>query len=169
MALGQDQESGSPVPGDLYEYHIGPGDVVSISVFGEADLSPQVRVDEGGTIQYPFLGQLSVAGLSTLELKDLLMAGLKPDYLVDPKIAVSVATYRPFYVNGEVNDPGGYPYEPGMTVQMALALAGGLTDRASVRKVFLQREGQSEESRQRVDMDARVGPGDIITIEQSFF
>ena len=119
------------------EYRLGPGDTVAISVFGEQDLSPQVRVNESGSIPFPFLGELQVVGLTTGQLRDLLMQGLKGDYLIDPTIAVSVAVYRPFYVNGEVEEPGHFSYEPGMTVRKALSLAGGTTDRASLKKIYL--------------------------------
>lgn len=151
------------------EYRLGPGDTVAIAVFGEDDLSPNLRVDETGRIPYPFLGELTVVGLTTNELRDLLMKGLRGDYLIDPKIAVSVAAYRPFYVNGQVREPGDFSYEPGMTVRKALSLAGGTTDRASLKKIYVVRDGTTEEERIKATLDTAVGPGDIVTIEDSFF
>ena len=82
---------------------------------------------------------------------------------------MSVAVYRPFYVNGEVEEPGHFSYEPGMTVRKALSLAGGTTDRASLKKIYLVREGDTEAQRVRADVDSPVGPGDIVTVEESFF
>ncbi len=151
------------------EHRIGAGDVVAIEVFGEQDLSPQVKVDDQGNISYPFLGQLKVAGLTTQQLQQTLYDGLKGDYLIDPKIVVSIATHRPFYVNGEVRNPGAFGYEPGMTVRKAISLAGGMTDRASSRKIFLVSESSADREPLRVDMDHPIGPGDTLTIQQSFF
>ena len=152
------------------EYRIGAGDVLAIKVFGESDLSPRVKVDEKGKIPYPFLGDLQVAGLTTDELASTILNGLKGPYLIDPRVSVSVAEYRPFYIAGQVRKPGGYVYEPGLTVRKAITLAGGLTDRASTRKIFLQREidGKTSEP-MTVGLDEAIKPGDIITIEESFF
>ena len=151
------------------EHLIGAGDIVAINVFGEEDLSPKLKVDDRGTISYPFLGELKVAGLSTDELQRTIHDGLKGDYLIDPKVAVNIDEHRPFYINGEVRSPGAFSYQPGMTVRKAMSLAGGMTDRASSRKIFLVRENGAESERIRVDLDHPVGPGDTITIEQSFF
>ena len=152
------------------EYRIGAGDTLAITVFGEEDLSPEIRVTERGTIPYPFLGELAVAGLTAGELEQKILTGLKGPYLVNPSVAVSVVQYRPFYINGQVNKPGGLAWEPGMTVRKAISLAGGLSERASERKIYLLREGaQSEDSRERVDLEQLVRPGDIITVEESFF
>lgn len=152
------------------EYQIGAGDTLAITVFGEEDLSPEVRVTERGTIPYPFLGEINVDGLTAAELEQRILEGLKGPYLVNPSVAVSVIQYRPFYINGQVNKPGGLAWEPGMTVRKAISLAGGLSERASERKIYLLREGaQSEDLRERVNLEHLVRPGDIITVEESFF
>jgi polysaccharide export outer membrane protein len=152
------------------DYRIAAGDSVLIKVFGEADLSPEVKVDESGAIDYPFLGELAVAGLTTQQLAERILQGLKGPYLVDPKVSVSIASYRPFYIHGQVRSPGGYPFEPGLTIRKAVALAGGLSDRASTRKIFrLPKGGLGEAARIRVGLDDAVMPGDTITVEESFF
>ncbi len=151
------------------DYQLAPGDMVQIAVYGEDDLSPRIRVDEGGRIAYPFLGNLSVAGLTTEQLKQKIHDGLKGDYLIDPKVSVSISEYRPFYVGGAVNAPGNFSFEPGMTVRKALSLAGGTTDRASLKKIFVVRDGASESDRSKVGLDDALGPGDILTVEESFF
>jgi polysaccharide export outer membrane protein len=152
------------------EYRIGAGDVLTIKVFGENDLSPRVKVDEKGKIPYPFLGDLQVAGLTTDELASTILNGLKGPYLIDPRVNVSIAEYRPFYIAGQVRKPGGYVYEPGLTVRKAITLAGGLTDRASTLKIFLQRDIGGEVSEPTaVSLDEAIKPGDIITVEESFF
>ncbi len=151
------------------EHRIGAGDLVAIEVFGETDLSPQIKVDDQGTISYPFLGEIRVAGLTTRELQQTIHDGLEGDYLIDPKVVVTIAEHRPFYVNGEVRNPGAFSYEPGMTVRKAISLAGGMTDRASSRKIFLVTESSPEDELLRVDLDHPIGPGDTLTIQQSFF
>jgi polysaccharide biosynthesis/export protein VpsN len=153
-------------------YRLATGDVISISVYGQKDLSLTTKVGASGKFAYPLLGDIKVASLTVSEVEDVITKGLKGPYLVDPKVSVTVESYRPFSVGGEVNKPGSYPYSPGLTVQEALTLAGGLAERASKRKIFLIREkdkGRENYKGKRVKMDTRVGPGDILTVEQSFF
>jgi len=149
-------------------YRIGAGDVVAIDVYGEDDLSPQVRIREDGVVQYPFLGALEVIGLTTDELARLIHDGLEGPYLVDPQVSVSIAEYRPFYISGQVQKPGSYPYEPGLTARKAITLAGGITDRASSRKIYITGEPANQDRRQ-VGLDDLLRPGDVLTIEESFF
>lgn len=150
-------------------YQLGPGDWIVIDVFGEDDLSMDVMLDDTGIINYPFLGSLNVQGMTVGDLEQTLVAGLKGPYLVDPDITVAVKQYRSIYVNGEVGRPGSFPYEPGMTVEKAIALAGGFTERAARNKIQLKRSGDPEGAIQIAKMADSVRPGDIITIAQSFF
>lgn len=151
-------------------YQLGSGDEISIQVFGEEDLSfDRIRLTDAGTLPYPFLGEVRAAGRTTRDLERLIADGLRGDYLVNPKVTVNVIEYRQFYVNGEVVAPGGYPFQPGLTVRKAIALAGGKTERASKSKMFVIREGDAASAPQRVTLDVRVHPGDILTIEESFF
>jgi polysaccharide export outer membrane protein len=152
------------------DYRLGSGDAIKITVFGESDLSLEARVDEGGRIPYPFLGQLEVAGKTPKELERSLADALAGDYLVDPRVSVAVVAYRPFFVNGQVRDPGSYAFQPGMTVRKAVSLAGGFTERASESRIVLIAEGQRDRERgRRVSLDEAIGPGDILTVEESFF
>ena len=155
----------SPPPG----YRLGPGDVVQIQVFGEPDLSPQLRVGEDGTIDYPFLGDIPAAGLTLSELEARIDSGLRGDYLITPRVATAIVRYRSFYILGQVRSPGGYPFQPGLTVERAVSLAGGFSERASKGKIYVVREGGRQQDRQKVPLDYRVQPGDVITVEQSFF
>lgn len=151
-------------------YKLGSGDVITIKVFGEPDLSfDQLRVTDAGTLPYPFLGELRVGGRTPQELTQLITRGLADGYLVNPRVTVNVTTYRQFYVNGEVKSPGGYPYQSGLTVRKAIALAGGKTERASENKISVIREGDVGGEPVRVTLDSQVYPGDILTIEESFF
>jgi protein involved in polysaccharide export with SLBB domain len=153
----------------LSDYRLGSGDRIQIQVFDEPDLSMEVRLSDAGTISYPFLGEVRVSGNTVSQLEAQIVGGLKGDYLVDPKVNVSVVEYRPFYINGEVEDPGGYPYQPGLTLRKAIALAGGFTERASKSKINVLSEGAIDGRQRQIGMDVMLNPGDIVTVEQSFF
>jgi len=150
-------------------YKLGPGDHILIDVFGEGDLSMDFRLNDTGTLNYPFLGQLTVAGLSVTELEQLITRGLKGPYLVNPDVSVSIKEYRPFYLHGEVEKPGGIPYQPGLTLEKAIALAGGFTERASKKKITMIRAGDTNSTAKAIKLNDPVYAGDVITVHQSFF
>ena len=109
------------------KYQLGAGDVIRISVYGEQDLSiDSVKIDDREAFDYPYLGEIDLSGKTLNEIKNIIYSGLKGDYLVDPKVSVSIVKYRNIYVNGMVNKPGGYEYQPGLTVQKAISLSGGV-------------------------------------------
>ena len=153
------------------DYILGQGDTISIQVFDEPDLTLSTSVGTSGSINYSYLGDIKVAGKSPVQLERHIAGLLKDGYLVNPSVNVAVLEYRPFYINGEVRTPGSYPYQPGLTLDKAIALAGGLTDRASTRKMFVTRgqDGGASEESSRVFLNSRIGPGDIITINEGFF
>lgn len=154
----------------LSRYKLGSGDVITIVVFGEDDLKREkIRLTDAGTISYPVLGELKVLGLTVGELEKIITDGLRGRYLVNPRVAVSVDQYREFFINGQVQRGGGYPYQPGLTVRKAVSIAGGFKERASREKIFVVREGDKTAKSVRVELDAPVQPGDIITVEESFF
>ncbi len=150
-------------------YALGAGDRVSITVFGEDDLSVEALLNDAGSFSYPFLGELNARGLTVSQLENEIIGGLKGPYLVDPKVSVTILEYRRFFVRGEVNKPGGFPYEPGMTLQKAVSLAEGFTDRASRSKFYIVSDNAEEEERRLAKLNTLIRPGDIITIEESFF
>ena len=150
-------------------YRLGPGDRIIIKVFGEEDLSMDVRLNDTGRLNYPFLGELVVQGLTVTELERLITRGLKGSYLRDPAVTVSIAEYRPFFLYGEVQKPGGIPYQPKLTVERAIALGGGFTERASRSKIEVVRAGDPKHKAVRVELSDPVFPGDVITVKQSFF
>ena len=153
------------------DYRLGSGDSIKITVFDELELSIEIRLSDAGTVSYPFLGELEVSGLTVGQLEARIVEGLKGDYLVDPKVNVSVAEYRRFYLNGEVAQPGGFPFIPRITLRKAVALAGGFTERASRSKIFVIRDNSviKGERGEKMDLNDVIKPGDIITVEQSFF
>ena len=151
-------------------YRLGPGDVIAIHVYGEQDLSFQrVLIGETGQISYPFLGVVDASNATLEEVEQRLIAGLKPDYLMDPKIVVSIVEYRPFYVSGEVKKPGSFPFQPGLTLLKAVSVAGGFTERASQSKIYVISQSDGSGTPRRVELDYLVRPGDTITVEESFF
>ena len=153
----------------LSDYPVGSGDLLSIQVFGEEDLSLELRLSDAGTVSYPFLGELKVLGLSTGELSELVRSRLADGYLINPSVNVTVLEYRQFYINGEVKEPGGYPYQPGLTLQKAVALAGGFSERASKSKMYVIHDGEESKPPAKLNLGTSVRPGDVITIEESFF
>jgi polysaccharide biosynthesis/export protein VpsN len=151
-------------------YRLGAGDVISIQVLGEDDLKRErIRLSDAATLSFPLLGELRLSGKTVGELERLIGDGLRGRYLINPQVNVTINEYRSFYINGQVEKPGGYAYIPGLTVIKALALAGGMKERASKDKIFIIREGDPAQKRERVGMNVPVEPGDIVTVEESFF
>jgi|SRR5690606_116884 len=148
-------------------YRLGAGDEVEIRVYGENDLTVRTRLGDSGSINYPFLGEVMAKGLTVGELEQLITKGLKGPYLVNPAVSVHIMEYRPFFVNGEVSSPGAIPYQPGITLRKAVAMAGGFTERANRSSAELLR-GNEIEAR-NIKLDEQIRPGDIITVKQSFF
>ena len=157
-------------PASLTGYKLGSGDVITIRVLGEDDLKREKeRVSDAGTISFPILGELRVKGLTVGDVDDLITRGLKGRYLVDPQVTVVLDEYRNFFVNGYVERPGGYPFVPGLTVRKAITLAGGFKERASRDKLNIIRDDDPTQTPKKVDLNAPVYPGDILTVEESFF
>lgn len=150
-------------------YRLGAGDVITIQVLGEDDLKRErVRLSDAATLSFPILGELRLSGKTVGELERLIGDGLRGRYLVNPQVNVTINEYRSFYINGLVDRPGGYPYTPGLTVIKAISLAGGFKERASKDKIFIVREADPQK-RERVGLNVPVEPGDIVTVEESFF
>ncbi|MCK4865524.1 MAG: polysaccharide export protein [Gammaproteobacteria bacterium] len=157
------------VAAEKQRYRIGPGDLLSINVFGEDDLSlKEIRVGTNGTISFPLLGEVSVRNMSAQTLESNLIRMLKDGYLKKPVVTVSVIEYRLFYINGEVKKPGGYNFVDGLTIQKAVALAGGFTERASKDKITIERETEPGKVK-KAGLNNAVNPGDVITVDESFF
>lgn len=156
-------------PGIPQTYRLGAGDEISIRVYGEAEMDVKTRLGDLGVINYPFLGELKVAGLSVGELEQLITRGLKGSYLIDPIVSVDIAQYRPFFVNGDVARPGAIPYQPGITLAKAIAMAGGFTERANRSGAEIISSAEPGQKARRVTMDEFIQPGDIVTVKPSFF
>jgi polysaccharide export outer membrane protein len=154
----------------ISNYRLGSGDVISIQVLGEDDLKRErIRLSDAATISYPILGEIKLFGKTVAELEALIREGLTGRYLVNPQVTVTIVEYRSFFINGQVEKPGGYPYIPGLTVRKAVSLAGGFKERASKEKIFVIRDDDRSQTSKLVSQDEPVRPGDIITVEESFF
>ena len=159
-----------PTDNLLSTYQLAAGDVITIRVFGEDDLSREkIRLSDAGTIPYPVLGEVKAKGRTIGEIEKFITAGLDGRYLINPRVSVTIEEYRPFYINGMVDKPGGYPFQPGLTVLKASSLAGGFKERASFSKITIIRENNPKAGPQKADLNTAISPGDTIFIEESFF
>jgi polysaccharide biosynthesis/export protein VpsN len=155
---------------ELSTYKLGSGDLISIRVLGEDDLKREkIRLSDAGTISFAILGEIKVRGMTVGALEDVITRGLKGRYLVDPKVSVTIDEYRNFFVNGMVDKPGGYPFVPGLTVRKAISIAGGFKERASREKLNVIRDDDPTQTPRKVDLNAPLSPGDVLTVEESFF
>ena len=152
-------------------YRLAAGDVISMRVFNEPDFTQEkVRLTDAGSLSVPIIGELPVLGRTVGEIEAMITERLKGRILVNPQVTVWIEQYRPFFINGMVERPGAYPYLPGLTVRKAASIAGGFKERASMNKIFVQREKDPVGGKPaRAALDAEIGPGDTITVEESFF
>jgi polysaccharide export outer membrane protein len=151
-------------------YRLGAGDKFRLIVYGETALSGQeFLVNSEGDASLPLVGPVRVAGLSTREAEQAIAARYASGFIVNPKVNIDITMFRPFYILGEVNKPGQYPYVPGMTVLNAVALAEGFTFRASQRKVFIRRSGSTAEEVVELGANTPVMPGDTVRVVERFF
>jgi len=150
-------------------YRLGAGDKMKITVYGEQDLSGEFLVTANGHVQFPLLGEIQAADLTAQELAKALTAALGAKYLRDPRVSIEIQSYRPFYIIGEVNKPGEYPYESGLSLHGAVALAGGYTYRAKESAVYIRRMGSETESSMPVTGQLKIYPGDVVRIPERFF
>ena len=151
-------------------YRLGAGDKVRLTVYNEDTLSGEYEVDGSGNLSIQLIGAIPVAGKSVPEVISRIQAVLKDGgYILNPSVAMEVLNYRPFYVIGEVKDPGKYAYVSDMSVLNAVALAGGYTYRARKDKVLIVRADDPDRKEKPAGPADEVRPGDIIRIPERFF
>ena len=150
-------------------YTLDSGDKLRIVVFGQDTLSNNYTVDAQGVVTLPLVGAVEARGLTTAQLGHAIAGRLKSGYVRDPSVAVEIETYRPFFVLGEVTYPGQYPYVPNMTVEKAIAIAGGFTPRATRDKVTITRKVQGAPSRLVLPLRYPLRPGDTIEVSERWF
>ena len=154
---------------DISGYRLGSGDRIRLIVFNEPTLSGEFTVDGSGALSLPLVGKIEAQGLTAAQLEKRIGGRLSPEYLKDPSVAVEVMTYRPFYIVGEVKNPGSYPYVNGMSVINAVALAGGFTYRARDSIFDINRTVKGEPQRLYGKQTTEVMPGDVITVRERYF
>jgi protein involved in polysaccharide export with SLBB domain len=150
-------------------YRLGTGDEIKVTVFGEADLSGPLVVDGQGAITMPLIGQVEVRGLTLAETGRRLEAKLKDGWLRDPKVTAEMTKGRPYYILGEVNRAGEYPFTSGLTVMNAIAAAGDFTYRADKKKIMITSAGTGEEREVKLSPTTPVQPGDRIRVLERYF
>ncbi len=169
LASGAAASAATPPAYGGTDYRLGANDKIKVTVFDESDLSGEFQIDATGFVRFPLIGQIKAGGLTAHDLEASIAAALAQGYLNDPKVAVEVSTYRPFYVVGEVLKPGEYPYANGMTAANAVALAGGYSPKAVKSVVYVRHQGDAEETRVAANDSIPVRPGDVVRIDSTTF
>lgn len=150
-------------------YQLDAGDRLRVQVFGQEGLTNSYIVDAAGNVSISLIGSVPARGLTTAELARAIGARLRNGYIRNPHVSVEVEAYRPFFILGEVNAPGQYPYVPNMTVEAAVAIAGGFAPRASKTDIILARSFNGQTMRGPVPPDYPMRPGDTITVKERWF
>jgi polysaccharide export outer membrane protein len=149
-------------------YHLGAGDKLRVTVFGEEDASGEYEIDATGAISARLIGRIQIKGMTLSEVEQALIDQYKSrGFFRNPRISIELINLRPFYILGEVEKRGSYPYVNGLTVAQAVAIAGGYTYRASRTRITIQRVGATKE--EAADEATVVYPGDIIRVPERFF
>ena len=152
------------------DYKLGAGDRMRIIVYGQQNLTGEYVLDGAGVLAFPLIGQVPAQGMTPAQLERAIVAKLHPDYLRNPSVSVEVMTRRPFYIVGEVKNPGSYPYVSGMMVINAIALAGGFTYRARESSFYIKRNDQNgQATRITATQETPVQPGDVIMVRERYF
>lgn len=161
--------SAPAMPSVADAYRLGSGDRVRLSVYNDDTLSGEYEVDGSGNLALKLIGSVPAQGRTLPELTSAIEARLRDGYMRNPSVAVEVLNYRPFYVLGEVKEPGKYAFVSGMTVLNAVALAGGYTYRGRKDSVMVIRASDPDKKEQSALPSDSVMPGDIIRVRERFF
>lgn len=152
-------------------YQVATGDKLRVTVFDEAGLTGDYEVGDDGAVAFPLIDPIRASGLTTTELASAIASKLEQGgYVLTPRVSIEVTQHRPFYILGEVAKPGEYPYSGDLTLNQAVAKAGGYTPRANKRVIKLQRQSSATATRIKLDgTPLKIAPGDTIIIQESFF
>jgi protein involved in polysaccharide export with SLBB domain len=151
------------------DYRLGPNDRTRIIVYGQPNLTGEFVLDGSGNLAFPLIGNVPANGMTPTELQRAIAAKLDPDYLHNPSVSVEVASRRPFYVVGEVQKPGSYPYVTDMNVLNAIATAGGQTYRANMGRFYIKRQVDGQVVRVAATQETRLQPGDTVVVRERYF
>jgi len=150
-------------------YRLGPGDKLRIITYDEVQLTGEFLVDSTGTIALPLIGDVQASGRTVSEVQADIVRLLEDGYIKNPSISIEVETFRPFYILGEVNKPGEYPYTSDLTVLNAVATAGGFTYRANEHKIYIKHQGEAREEDVPLTPSTKVTPGDTVRVVERYF
>jgi polysaccharide export outer membrane protein len=150
-------------------YRLDAGDKLRVVVYGQEGLTNTYAIDAGGTITMPLIGQVPARRRTPAALAAEIAARLRRGYIREPSVAVEIEAYRPFFILGEVTQPGQYPYVANMTVEAAVAIAGGFSPRANKSKVELTRNGQGQQIHGQVPLNYSLRPGDTVVVKERWF
>jgi polysaccharide biosynthesis/export protein len=150
-------------------YQLDTGDVVRVTVYGDAELSKSYKVDDSGAIAFPLVGPVAVRGGTTEQASARLSSALANGFLRDPDVAVEIDQYRPFFIQGEIRNAGQFTYVYGMTVRAAISTAGGYTDTADRNQVVVYRRQGNQMVKGVVDLDFPIYPGDTVVVSERWF
>ncbi|PQJ88254.1 polysaccharide biosynthesis/export family protein [Aliivibrio sifiae] len=164
----ENQKSENTIPKDELDYVLGAGDSIDISVFKEPEMSLQLKIHRGGFVNFPYIGDIQLIGRTPAQVEKDIELKLEDGYIVQPMVTVSIEAFRKFFISGEVANPNGYEFQPGLTVEQAIAMAGGFTDRSDRDGINI-RLAATNELIENVGPTYPIGPGDVVIIEQSFF
>lgn len=145
------------------------GEKIRVTVFGEDNLSGAYDIDPSGFVSLPLAGTVRAAGLTQAELEQVLAKKFRTEYLRSPKVTVTIASFRPFYILGEVEKPGEYPFKSGLNVLSATAMAGGTTYRASRSTILIQNPGETSMREYPMSSSVPVLPGALIRVPERYF
>jgi polysaccharide export outer membrane protein len=150
-------------------YLLGPGDKLRVVVYDQPSLTNLYEIDQSGDIAFPLIGDVHAGDATADEVAKRIEYRLAHGFMREPDVTVEIATYRPFFVLGEVTTPGQYAYVPGLTAENAVAVAGGFTDRANKRMVRLTRTVGGKLYEERVPVIEAIRPGDTVYVSESLF
>lgn len=152
-------------------YRVAAGDKLRVTVFDEPTLTGEYEIGDGGALSLPLIDAIPAGGMTPVELSSAISDTLKDGgYVLSPRVSVEIILHRPFFILGEVTKPGEYPYSGELTLEQAVAKAGGYTPRADKRVVKLRRQQWTSAKRIKLDGAAlKIAPGDTVTIQEAFF
>ena len=159
----------SSSPYEQQPYTLDSGDKLRIVVFGQDGITNSYNVDAGGNVNLPLIGSVPARGYSTQQLSKMIAERLKQGFVREPHVSVEVEAYRPFFILGEVTTPGQYPYVANMTVETAVAIAGGFAPRASKSTVKLTRNAPGQQINGDVPLSFPLRPGDTVMVKERWF
>lgn len=166
MSLGPSKGGAHALSSD---YKLGPNDRTRIIVYGQPNLTGEYVLDGTGTLAFPLIGNIPARGMTPSQLQHAIAAKLDPDYLRNPSVSVEVASRRPFYVVGEVQKPGPYPYVTDLNVLEAIATAGGQTYRANMGSFYIKRQVNGRTVRVAANQESLIQPGDTVQVRERYF